>query len=78
MTEPKFEFDWNEEVVVANDAPAKFGPSKTGAVVGMRVIENEMQASPAGVPIGTVLYLIEYADGNSVEVPASFLRRADL
>ncbi len=78
MNEPDFQFDWNDEVVVANDAPEKFGPSKIAAVVGMRVVENELQASAAGFPVGAVLYMIEFSDGSMVELPASFLRRADV
>lgn len=78
MTEPKFEFDWNDTVAVVDNAPEKFGPSKIAAVVGMRVVENEIQASAAGFPIGTVLYMVEFSDGSMVEVPASLLRRADV
>lgn len=78
MTETKFEFDWNEAVLVADHAPSKFGPSKIGAVVGMRSVENEIHASAAGFPIGTVLYMVEFSDGSMVEVPATLLRRADV
>ncbi len=78
MAEPKFEFDWNEAVVIADHAPAKFGPSKIAAVVGMRVVENETQASASGFLVGTVLYLLEFSDGSMIELPPSLLRRADI
>lgn len=73
MTEPTFDFDWNDAVVVTDDAPAKFRPSKIAAVVGMRAVENAFQAEAAGFPIGTLLYMIEFSDGTMIEVPREYL-----
>ncbi len=63
MTEPKLEFERNENVVVAENAPAKFRPSQLAWVISGRVDENELQAGAVGYPIGTILYLVEYLDG---------------
>lgn len=74
MTEPKFEFERNENVAIAENAPAKFRPSQLAWAISGRVVENELQSQAVGYPVGTILYLVEYMDGSSVEMPGEFIR----
>lgn len=66
-------FSWSEAVRVIDSAPARYGPSREGSVCGMREIESESAASDLGEPVGTVLYLVEWRDGDSLEVPEQHL-----
>lgn len=68
------EFGENENVVIAENAPAKFRPSQLAWVISGRVVENELQSNAVGYPVGTVLYLVEYMDGSDVEMPGEFIR----
>lgn len=72
MAELKFEC--NENVAVAENAPAKFRPSQLAWVISGRVVENELQSQAVNYPVGTLLYLVEYMDGSSVEMPGEFIR----
>jgi len=74
MTESKLEFECNENVVIADDAPAKFRPGELGWVISARTVENELQAKTLGYPVGTLLYLVEYMDGSDMKMPGEFIR----
>jgi len=74
MTEPRLEFERNENVVIAEGAPAKFKPSQLAWVISGRVVENELQSQAVGYPVDTILYLVEYMDGSDLEMPGEFIR----
>ncbi len=64
------EFDWAQDVRVSVTAPADYRPGQVGSICGItRTSEDASLSEPAG----TMLYLIEFADGSSVEVPGAFL-----
>ena len=70
----ELKFDRNENVAIAENAPAKFRPSAVAWMISGRMVENELQAQAVGYPVNTILYLVEYADGSDVEIPGEFLR----
>lgn len=74
VVEPKLEFERNENVVIAENAPAKFRPSQLAWVISGQVVENELQAKTLGYPVGTLLYLVEYMDGSDMKMPGEFIR----
>ena len=41
----------------------------------MREVKAQDVAKRLGVPVGTTLYLVEYSDGSSTEIPGNLLRR---
>ncbi len=41
------------------------------------MIDNEVASDQHGEPVGTRLYLIEFTDGSSIEIPPRFLTRPD-
>jgi hypothetical protein len=76
MTERSpYKFDWGETVRVSQNAPERFRPSQLSSVCGFRLIETAEQSVAFGAPIGTVLCLIEFGDGSSVEIPEPLLEK---
>jgi hypothetical protein len=71
------DFMWGDTVKVTSSAAV---PSKRcGAIAevcGMRDIETQDQARIFGAPIGSKLYLVEFSDGEAIEVPEASLERA--
>jgi hypothetical protein len=45
-------------------------------VCGLRAIETTAAAEEFSQPIGTTLYLVEFAEGEAIEVPEAFLSAA--
>ncbi len=74
MDEAESTFARNENVVIAENAPAGFRPSALAWVISWRVVENESQAQAVGFPANSMLFLVEFADGSDVEMPMAFLR----
>lgn len=58
---PNFIYDWGETVRVVTTAPEELHPGQTCAVCGMRQRE------------GTNLYLVEFQNGDSFEIPENNL-----
>ena len=56
-----FKYDWGQEVCVATTASPSMRPGQSGSVCGMR--EKD----------GSHLYIIEFSDGWSTEIPEDFL-----
>lgn len=48
-------------------------PEALAEVVGIRSIESSQQAAEFEAIIGSKLYLIEFADGEAVEVPERWI-----
>jgi hypothetical protein len=61
MTLALFKYSWDQEVQVAATAPVNMHPGQAGSVCGMRE-SNAIR-----------LYLIEFSDGQAVEIPEIFL-----
>ena len=66
-----FNITWGDLVRVKEDAPASMRPGSVAEVVGIREIETHEQARQFGAAIGGKVYLIEFGNGDAVEVPAS-------
>ncbi len=66
-------FDWEDSVQVIDSAPEKYFVLGQGSVCGIRQIDTETIANDFGEPKGTVLYLVENAFGEAVEIPERFL-----
>lgn len=67
---------WGDTVRIKDGAPPVMRPGRLAAVCGMREVEIAEQASQFGCVIGTVLYLVEFGDGSSVEIPEVLLKIA--
>ena len=69
MTSPT----WGDTVRVKLYAKPELRPGVLAAVCGLRSIETDEQARQFDCPIGTTLYLVEFGDGVSFEVPSTIV-----
>lgn len=69
-------YSWGESVKVSDDAATPYA-GRVGSICGIRTIESPAVAERFGQPQGGVLYLLEFQDGTSTEVPEKFLLRYD-
>lgn len=65
---------WGDTVRVKGDVPAVMHPGRFAAVCGMREAETAEQANHFGCAIGATLYLVEFRDGSSLEIPEELLQ----
>lgn len=72
-----YRYEYGQTARVASQAPPSIRPGERVAVVGMRTIDNALASRETGYPIGTPLYLIEYDDGSSREVPEQYIQASD-
>jgi hypothetical protein len=68
-------FTWGDTVRVAEKQGLHLAwrPGSLGAICGLRKIETERQASSSSLELGTILYTVEFEDGESVEIPGDLL-----
>ena len=59
---------WGDTVLVRASAPATMHPGAIAAVVGNRDVETPEQATQFETPIGSKVYLIEFSNGEAIEV----------
>lgn len=71
------ELTWGDSVTIRPDAPAEARPGAGASVCGIRKVETRGQGLEFGVTIGTTLYLIEFGDGTSIEVPETWVEPYD-
>ncbi len=64
------ELDWGDYVRVVSSAPKEYCPGAGGSVVGFRPRDVDDVADE-----GETLVLVEFADGNAIEVPSRYLVR---
>lgn len=70
-------FKWGDTVRIAAEAPDHFRPGHQGSVCGVRVVETEDHAQLTKEQIGTALLLVEFGDGQAVEIPERFLEQGE-
>ena len=69
MTDPT----WGDTVRIKAGADPQMRPGSLAAVCGLREVETPAQAQQFSLPIGTTLYLVEFGDGESLEIPGPFV-----
>ena len=72
-------FTWGDSVRVAETEGVRIDwrPGAIGSVCGVRRVETEQQAKLSSFPIGTVIYTVEFNDGESTQVPEEALERVE-
>lgn len=68
---------WGDTVRIRGDAPLELLRGRLAAVCGMREVENAEQAKQFDCAIGTTLLLVEFREGNSIEIPEAFVEVAN-
>lgn len=66
---------WGDVVKVRELAPASMRPGASGDVVGVTEVNTACLATEFGVPLGGWVYLVEFGDGEAIEVPEGWLER---
>lgn len=66
-------FSWGDTVEIKQSAPLQYKPGFSGCVCGIRIIDSEKVAREFNQEINSELYLIEFGDGESIEIPKTFL-----
>lgn len=64
---------WGDTVRVELGAPAVLRPGSLGEVVGIREVENSEQASQFSASVGSKIYLVEFGDGEAIELSQRWL-----
>ena len=67
------EFTWGDLVKVESDAPPQLQPDELGSVCSIREVETPDQEVQLGGPIGSRVYLVEFGDGEAMEIPEAWL-----
>ena len=69
------EFDYGETVLIREDAPKRYSPGKLASICSVMRVETEAHARAIGAEVGDIAHLVEFADGNSVELSSKWLSR---
>jgi hypothetical protein len=64
---------WGDTVRVKAAAPPLMRPGALAAVVGIREVETLEQARQFEAAIGSKVYLIEFGDGDALELPEAWI-----
>ncbi|MGH1352858.1 MAG: hypothetical protein ACRBBN_18945 [Methyloligellaceae bacterium] len=67
--------EWGDYVRVRDEAPRKYSIMKFGIICGKRIVEDPETARQFGETVGTMLYLVESSDGDSIEIPERYLEQ---
>jgi len=70
-------FNWGDTVIVKHTAPKRYKPGLRGCICGMRTIDSVEVAMQCDQMIDSELYLIEFDDGETLEIPEYFLIPSD-
>ncbi len=65
-----------DSVRVKVGAPQAMRPGALAAVCAITEIENEAQVQAYEASIGSTIYLIEFGDGTSIEIPEAWIEAA--
>lgn len=72
-------FTWGDTVRVAESDGVRIDwrPGSMGSICGFRTIENEEQALSSSFIVGTIVYMVEFGDGESQQIPEEALETVD-
>ena len=68
---------WGDTVRVKAGAPLAMRPGANAAVCSITRIENDQQSKAYNAAIGTTMYLVEFGDGASIEVPEEWIEAVE-
>jgi hypothetical protein len=68
-------YTWGDTVEIESNAPDKYKKFNLGEIVGYFIIEDEQNSNQFNLPIGTILYTIEFGDGTDIDIPEQYLKK---
>lgn len=69
------EITWGDDVIVLKSAPNIYNPSTTGSVCGIRKVQTKEESDKFYCHEEDLIYLVEFFDGKSIEIPGLYLRK---
>ena len=70
------EITWGDTVFIKNGAPAQFRPGSLASVCGIVLVRTKKEEKGLHAPIGSRVFLVEFSDGNAVDVPERWIRKS--
>lgn len=67
------QFNWGDSVRINANAPKEYKPGATASICGIRIIDSSKEADVLNISIGSIVYLVEFGDGSSIEIPARYV-----
>ena len=64
---------WGDTVQVKVNAPMSMRPGAIAAVVGIREVETPEQVLQFEAPVGSKVYLIEFGNGDAIEISEAWI-----
>jgi len=68
-------FTYNDLIQIKSEAPKFYFPEKIGVICGFTKIKTQRLVDKYKSEIGTWVYIVEFEDGSSIEVPECYLEK---
>jgi len=66
-------FSWGDAVIVKKNALPIYRPREFASICGIDKITTQKEANELNCKNGEWIYIVEYEDGTSIEIPESYL-----
>ena len=66
-------FNFGDTVLILSNALERYHPGSIGSLCGTRILDDKNQAVFYNVSVGTALWIVEFRDGSSIEVPEQYI-----
>ncbi len=64
---------WGDTILVRHNAPKRYKPGQIGCICGIRNIESAQVSEAFDQPMQSILYLVEFSNGEALEIPKLFV-----
>lgn len=75
MDSPRF--NWGDTVRVKPCASVEMRAGECGAVIAITEIDTQAKANNYDVPVGSIVYQVEFGDGGAAEIGEAWLESTD-
>lgn len=69
-------FNWGDPVKIKECAPIRYRPGSKGCICGIRTVDSVRVSLEFDAALKSELYLVEFGDGKSLEIPKIHLSMA--
>ncbi len=70
----EYGYSWGDSIINKQIAPKHFKPGCKGSICGIRTIDSTELAKNFEQNINSELYLVEFNDGETLEIPRFYLK----
>ena len=68
-------FTWGDAVLIKQEAPTCYHPGEFASICGIDTIITQEEANKLFCQKGDWIYIVEFDDGSSIEVPECYLEK---